>query len=71
MTAWWLVISILGVLTIGFAYAADQWHQRAVFWERRYWEKAGSLEALLDGVEEYVDSSVVRVYPQGRREVMH
>lgn len=67
----WLVIGILAGLVIGFAYAAEKLKRRADFWEHAYLQKAGNLEALLDGVEKYAGhgEGVLRVWP--REELYH
>jgi len=58
----WIAGIVLVILVVGFAYAADQWHQRALFWQEMYLEKEQSLNDLLDGVDLYLDEGVVRVW---------
>jgi hypothetical protein len=72
----WLIVGVLGVILLGFAYTAQKWQQKADearreadFWERAYMEKAANLEGLRAVIKEVAtdqDDAVVRVWKAGQ-----
>ena len=56
----WLVLGILGVLVIGFAYAADQWHHKYV----ELWSKYRLALVLNEALMKELDEERVVVLPR-------